>query len=124
MLEIAQVYVDKLRSWRENLSPELAWKDNNPLSVNITIAQMRALYYEVFKLVRQPFLQAVVHQTGISKENILNLANDCILGAIQSIVAFDRIGADLDRKYVPYMIEEKKRRRRLIVTNIFGTLHV
>ncbi|KAF9728474.1 hypothetical protein PMIN04_010457 [Paraphaeosphaeria minitans] len=54
------------------------------------------------------------------QRKISAIANQCIDAAIRSTVAFDRIGAPNDRPYERY---EMQRTSRLVVTNIFGTLH-
>jgi hypothetical protein len=54
------------------------------------------------------------------QRKIIRVACQCIDAAIRSTVAFDRIGAPDDSPYEGY---EMTRTARLIVTNIFGTLH-
>jgi hypothetical protein len=51
---------------------------------------------------------------------VLQVAHQCIDSAIQSTIAFDRVGDDPDAPYDHYINISKE---RLIVTNIFGTLH-
>lgn len=51
---------------------------------------------------------------------IISLASICIESAIKSTIAFDRVGAHDDS---PYEGLQSTRKTRLIVTNIFGTLH-
>ncbi|KAF2730089.1 hypothetical protein EJ04DRAFT_445911 [Polyplosphaeria fusca] len=54
------------------------------------------------------------------QQNLLQVAIQCINSAIQSTIAFDRVGMAEDAPYTPY---ETITPKRLIVTNIFGTLH-
>jgi hypothetical protein len=61
---------------------------------------------------------------------IVDLSNDqrkvikvwcqCTDSAIRSTIAFDRVGASENSSYKGY---KSKRRRRLVITNIFSTLH-
>ncbi|KAF2632999.1 hypothetical protein BU25DRAFT_471143, partial [Macroventuria anomochaeta] len=55
------------------------------------------------------------------QRSIIGVAVKCINAAIQSTIAFDRIGAAPDSKYVKF--DANARTRRLVVTNIFGTMH-
>lgn len=55
------------------------------------------------------------------QKTIIVVADKCINAAIQSTIAFDRVGAAPDSKYVKF--DATARTRRLIVTNIFGTMH-
>ena len=55
-----------------------------------------------------------------NQENIINVACQCIESAIQSTIAFDRIGAAEDSPYEGY---KSTRNTRLVLTNIFGTCH-
>lgn len=55
-----------------------------------------------------------------SQQQIVHLACQCIESAIQSTIAFDRVGAAEDS---PYEWFQSTRQTRLILTNIFGTLH-
>jgi hypothetical protein len=52
--------------------------------------------------------------------NLVDVACECINAAIQSTIAFDRIGAPEDSIYEDFILA---RPCRLVVTNIFGTLH-
>jgi len=52
--------------------------------------------------------------------NLIKVACECINAAIQSTIAFDRIGAPEDSIYEDFVLT---RPNRLVVTNIFGTLH-
>jgi hypothetical protein len=51
---------------------------------------------------------------------MMGLACLCISSAVQSTIAFDRVGAPENSPYVDY---QSTRTHRLIVTNIFGTVH-
>jgi len=55
-----------------------------------------------------------------SQQEIVGLATQCIDSAIQSTIAFDRVGAPPDSPYEGF---KSTRTTRLILTNIFGTLH-
>lgn len=55
------------------------------------------------------------------QRSIIGVAVKCINAAIQSTIAFDRVGAARDSKYVKF--DANARTRRLVVTNIFGTMH-
>lgn len=125
-----------LTRWRNILPPKLQWKDEEQPSAEINDARLRAKYYGAVYIVHRPFLRQVLDQEMGPLENqsprsdshpgtmappalarwgsdekamhdILQSAKICVGAAIQSTVAFDNI------------IE----RKRLIVTNIFGTAH-
>ncbi|KAL1643416.1 hypothetical protein SLS61_009251 [Didymella pomorum] len=55
------------------------------------------------------------------QRSIIGVAVKCINAAIQSTIAFDRVGALPGSKYVKF--DANARTRRLVVTNIFGTMH-
>ncbi|KAF2819543.1 C6 zinc finger domain-containing protein [Ophiobolus disseminans] len=55
-----------------------------------------------------------------TQEKIVEVACQCIESAIQSTIAFDRVGAPDDSPYEDY---RSTRTTRLVLTNIFGTLH-
>jgi hypothetical protein len=54
------------------------------------------------------------------QKKIIDVACTCINSAIQSTIAFDRVGADPNSPYANFA---PTRTKRLVVTNIFGTLH-
>jgi hypothetical protein len=54
------------------------------------------------------------------QRKIIEVACQCIDNAIRSTIAFDRVGAPPDSAYKDY---QSTRTRRLVLTNIFGTLH-
>jgi hypothetical protein len=62
---------------------------------------------------------AMVELTDDQKK-IIEVACKCINSAIRSTIAFDRVGAEPGSAYYYFTPTRKK---RLIVTNIFGTLH-
>ena len=64
---------------------------------------------------RGAFVDLSPHQS-----EVLRVAHECIDSAIQSTIAFDRVGADPATRYNQY---KDTPRERLILTNIFGTLH-
>ncbi|KAH5982901.1 hypothetical protein HBI68_255420 [Parastagonospora nodorum] len=51
---------------------------------------------------------------------MIKLACICIEAAVRSTIAFDRIGAPEGSRYEGY---KSTRTERLVVTNIFGTMH-
>lgn len=55
------------------------------------------------------------------QRSIVSVAVKCINAAIQSTIAFDHVGAVPGSKYVKF--DANARTRRLVVTNIFGTMH-
>ncbi|KAF1831715.1 hypothetical protein BDW02DRAFT_571770 [Decorospora gaudefroyi] len=145
-----------LKRWRNMLSPELAWKDEELPSTDINIARVRAKYYGGFYMILRPYLKLASHYveypppppgtTGASQQNsdtdhgnsassgryvqmvelteqqqrIIDIACKCIDSAIQSTIAFDRVGEEPGDTYNYFTPTRKK---RLIVTNVFGTLH-
>ncbi|PSN58572.1 hypothetical protein BS50DRAFT_580643 [Corynespora cassiicola Philippines] len=54
------------------------------------------------------------------QDKVLDVAHQCITSAIRSTIAFDRVGANPNEVYTRF---ENKRPKRLILTNIFGTIH-
>jgi hypothetical protein len=54
------------------------------------------------------------------QSSVLQVASQCISSAIQSTIAFDRVGADPNSAYNEFVDTPKE---RFVVTNIFGTLH-
>jgi hypothetical protein len=57
---------------------------------------------------------------SFERHEFYKFAHQCITGAIQSTIAFDRVGAEPGSPYEGY---RPTRTRRLILTNIFGTMH-
>jgi hypothetical protein len=130
--------VNVLEEWRKLLSPELAWSDDEYPSTDLNIARVRAKYYGGLYMVLRPYLKLVSHalefppqplgSTGDSQvvelsedqQNIIKHACQCIDSAIRSTIAFDRVGEEPGRNYQYFTPTRKK---RLVVTNIFGTLH-
>jgi hypothetical protein len=55
-----------------------------------------------------------------TQQQIVEVASQCIESAIQSTIAFDRVGAPNDSPYEGF---KSTRTTRLVLTNIFGTLH-
>lgn len=55
------------------------------------------------------------------QNSIVKVAAMCINAAIQSTIAFDRVGAAPESTYNKF--DASARTRRLVVTNIFGTMH-
>lgn len=137
---MARSHADLLATWRRLLPSELAWKDNDPPSTDINMARMRAKYYGGHYVVLRPLLFKAIHHMKLpppflsgnkstsnsimdithEDEKALRLVQDCVMSAIQSTIAFDRVGAD---EHEPYECYISQRKSRLIVPNIFGTLH-
>ncbi|PVH90302.1 hypothetical protein DM02DRAFT_636921, partial [Periconia macrospinosa] len=59
-------------------------------------------------------------ESNTQRTELIELSHQCIEAAIQSTIAFDRVGAAPDSPYEDYV---STRKGRLIVTNILGTLH-
>jgi hypothetical protein len=147
---MARSHAEVLAAWRQLLPPVLAWNDDDPPSTDINIARMRAKYYGGHYVVLRPLLFKAIHHMKLpptvsstssppmldasfqsnSRRDIVDLSTEdlkaltivqnCIESAIKSTIAFDRIGADPKSDYTNY---ESQRRSRLIVPNVFGTLH-
>ena len=125
-----------LAEWRNALPLELKWADDEPLATHINDARLRAKYYGAKYIIHRPFLRyALDHEivfdpdapnavnqaldrkntvmlpphtaAQTQKNEILESCKECVEAAMQSTVAFDSI----------------LQKRRLIVTNIFGTAH-
>jgi hypothetical protein len=146
----ARVHADILLSWRKMLPPRLAWHDDDPPSTDINIARLRAKFYGGHYMILRPFLHLAVHELDFppdfplhsrshnsspaangesigtimdlstDQSGVLTVAGHCINSAIQSTIAFDRVGADPNS---PYRLYEYDFQSRFTVTNIFGTLH-
>ncbi|KAF2785843.1 hypothetical protein K505DRAFT_368750 [Melanomma pulvis-pyrius CBS 109.77] len=67
-----------------------------------------------------PWPRRTVMNVSPEQAGVLHVAHQCVESAIQSTIAFDRVGEEAGTAYVPYVDISKE---RLIVTNIFGTLH-
>lgn len=139
---------ENLTKWRKMLPPQLQWDEKDPPATEINAARLRAKYYGGQYVILRPFLYIAVHDielpptapiSAISSQhsspaamadvNLVNLDQDqvqifeisqkCLESAIKSTIAFDRVGATGSH----YNWHEDIAPRRLIVTNIFGTLH-
>lgn len=114
-----------LKAWRDTLPPHLAWSDAEAPSTNINVARLRAKYYGGLYIVLRTSLRFAFDKLQqdphkkLDKE-IMDHVHECIESAIRSTIAFDRVGAPEDSKYFDF---QSQRRGRLILTNIFGTLH-
>ncbi|KAF1352956.1 hypothetical protein EJ07DRAFT_168669 [Lizonia empirigonia] len=93
----ATTHISILEDWRRVLPPTLAWNDDDPPATDINVARLH------------------------DQRSIIGVAAKCINAAIQSTIAFDRVGAAPGSKYVKF--DASARTRRLVVTNIFGTMH-
>jgi hypothetical protein len=125
----ALTHADILEFWRYTLTTEQAWKDTDPPSTDLNIARVRAKYYGGLYMVLRPYLKLASHELEFptrpsdlteNQKEIIGVAIKCINSAIQSTVAFDRVDADPNRPYANFA---PTRTKRLVVTNIFGTLH-
>jgi hypothetical protein len=122
----AQSIADILKRWRMTLPENLAWDDEESPSTNINIARLRAKYYGGLYMVLRTSLRFAFDSLGPEHSdrkldrNTLSLAHECVESAIRSTIAFDRVGAPEHSRYTNY---ESQRQGRLILTNIFGTLH-
>jgi hypothetical protein len=127
----AGTHRDMLKSWRMILLEELRWNDDDPPSTDLNIARLRAKFYGGQYMILRPFLFMAIHSEPKfhpehpnrlidDHEGLLAVTAECIDSAIQSTIAFDRVGCDPDSSYKKY---EDIPEDRLIVTNIFGTLH-
>ena len=128
-----------LTNWRRVLPPEMQWEDGDEPSEDINEARLRAKYYGALYIIHRPFLHYALHSpdfvnafnmsegaaedskrmerergampppalTAHDRAEIMRSAALCVEAASYSTVAFDGIC----------------HKRRLIVTNIFGTAH-
>lgn len=131
-------HVQLLAGWRNMLPAALVWDDEDPPPTDLNQARLRAKYYGGLYMMLRPYLRMATHDPGLvttphqssstarssnlseSQREIIKNAHRCIECAIKSTVAFDRVGADKDSPYQNY---QSTRTKRLVVTNIFGTLH-
>jgi hypothetical protein len=117
-----------LENWRGTLSSELAWLDDDHPSTDLNIARVRAKYYGGLYMMLRPYLKLASHELEFpsmveltdDQKKIIEVVCKCINSAIRSTIAFDRVGAKPDSAYEDFT---PTRKERLIVTNIFGTLH-
>ncbi|KAI8938994.1 hypothetical protein NX059_004838 [Plenodomus lindquistii] len=140
----AKVHIDVLESWKRTLPPVLDWNDGDLPPTDLNLARLRAKYYGGLYMMLRPYLriashvlefppapatanqynseEAHVHMVDLTEDQqkIIEIACKCIESAVRSTIAFDRVGAEPDSAYTGY---QSKRTKRLIVTNIFGTLH-
>jgi hypothetical protein len=124
----AGTYLETLEEWRQLLSPTLAWEDDDLPATNLNVAHLRARYYSSVYMILRPCLQIAVHTTDFpsdsaevsDQQSIIQMAAKCIKGAIKSTIAFDRVGAESDSPYEGFKCT---RTQRLVVTNIFSTMH-
>ena len=129
-------FMETLRGWRKALPAELVWEDSEEPSSDINAARLRGKYYGAAYIIHRPFLRyALEHDlfadmdppntasqphsrkngimappntsAQVQRDEILSSCKACIEAARRSTTAFDGV----------------INRRRLIVTNIFGTAH-
>lgn len=118
--------VDIVKDWRGHLPPMLAWDDGDPPATDLNVARLRAKVYGALYVVLRPALFVALEKaresptSNAQSTELSDLAYQCVEAAIQSTIAFDRVGAPPDSPYNDYI---STRTGRLIVTNIFGTLH-
>ncbi|KAJ6192794.1 hypothetical protein J3E72DRAFT_443075 [Bipolaris maydis] len=146
----ALTHVGVLENWRKLLSPELAWDDSEYPSTDLTLHYYGGLYMMLRPYLKlashvlefpppppgstgasqhnspspygQPLTNRNVQMVELSEDQqkIIKVACQCINSAIHSTIAFDRVGEEPGSKYQYFTPTRKK---RLVVTNIFGTLH-
>jgi hypothetical protein len=147
VLSKSQHYLHTLESWKKSLQADLAWDDSAVQSTIRNVARMRAEYYRALYMVLLPCLQAAIAlglprkdrkfncSTSVHTEEYIDVqmaepkrhhakmfdyACICINAAVQSTTAFDRVGASDDSAYSG---RESTRTQRLVLPNIFGTMH-
>ncbi|KAH6503157.1 hypothetical protein HBI55_024620 [Parastagonospora nodorum] len=146
-------HMEVLRSWKSMLLGQLQWNDTDPPSTDRNHARLRAKYYGGLYMMLRPYLRLAVltewppshqrqphtwtHQSSPAvnggmdraapivdltpdQKEMIKLACICIEAAIRSTIAFDRIGAPEGSRYEDY---KSTRTERLVLTNIFGTMH-
>ena len=126
-----------LVTWRSILPEGMRWRDTDMMSSDINEARMRGKYYGARYIIHRPFLHYALHsqhsaspgnffysnaernrasmgpplsgsmQSEAAQREILKSAQICVQMAMYSTEAFDGIAL----------------KRRLVVTNIFGTAH-
>jgi hypothetical protein len=123
----ARIHAQILLAWRQLLPKHLAWKDEDPPSPDLNVARLRAKFYGGYYMILRPFLYIALHNIPYrvdhadhERPDVLSVAQECVGAAIQSTIAFDNVGAADPQAYRRYIDIPKK---RLLVTNIFGTLH-
>jgi hypothetical protein len=145
----ANYHIKVIGSWRGVLPGELKWLDTEDPATDLNIARLRAKYYGGLYMILRSYLRVASQQIefppGHGSEDdatdedsepvsrnaqmvdlsgdqraIVEVACQCIDAAIQSTIAFDRVGAKEGSAYNDY---KSTRRGRLVLTNIFGTLH-
>jgi hypothetical protein len=120
----AQIHGEVLEAWRNLLPKHLAWGDDDPPATDLNVARLRAKFYGGYYMILRPFLYIALHDLQFQADpqlpDVLNVAKRCVEAAIQSTIAFDNVGAADPYAYKRYVDISKK---RLLVTNIFGTLH-
>ncbi len=124
-----------LERWRRVLPLVLAWNDEDPPATDLNIARLRAKYYGGLYVILRPYLRIAIDIFEPSSQQnspaatadltedqrkVIEVACQCIDAAIRSTIAFDRVGAEPDSPYGEFW---STRTKRLVVTNIFGTLH-
>jgi hypothetical protein len=97
--------------------PPIAWSSqaNSPAGVNSPTGNGNSAGTPTNSNWNRSLMNVSTEHAGV-----LQVAQQCIDSAIQSTIAFDRVGVDTNTPYEYYVGTSKE---RLIVTNIFGTLH-
>jgi len=140
----AEVHIEILQSWKRTLPPILDWKDSDLPPTDLNLARLRAKYYGGLYMMLRPYLRIAIHvlefppapatanqhnsdephvhmvDLSEDQQKIIEIACQCIESAVRSTIAFDCVGAEPGSVYTGY---QSQRTKRLIVTNIFGTLH-
>lgn len=150
--ERANFHIECIGTWRFRLPPALQWKDTDAPTTDLNLARLRAKYYGAVYMISRSYLRIAAqhlqfppgygHVSEVDdatyedpksvsrnaqmvdlspdQREMVNLASTCIDAAIQSTIAFDRVGAAEGSGYSDY---RSTRKDRLVLTNIFGTLH-
>ncbi|KAG9231951.1 hypothetical protein BJ875DRAFT_99840 [Amylocarpus encephaloides] len=124
----ARLYIRNVEAFEENISdismfaPKMQWKDSDGYARTILSARLRAKYYGAQVITYRPFVLRVlkensndlsVHKDPIDdpevNRKVLEFARMCIRATINSTSAFWGLGTP--------------GKRRLIVTNVWGTAH-
>jgi hypothetical protein len=126
-----------LANWKAKLPPSLDWHGDDEPSTKPHVARLRALYHHTLYLTLRPCLQAVlalrwepnyygsrldVEKAGLSSKQMemFKFACVCIKATVQGTIAFDRVGAPHHSSHTKY---DSMHTQRLVVDNIFGTMH-
>jgi hypothetical protein len=123
-LEVQCLFIDHAKEqarlfqeWRSELPSNLAWMDQDPLARDVSIAYVRAKYYQSLYTILQPVLRIAI-QTQTRQRGIVELSSLCVDAASQCILAYDNV-------CVPICSSNpcsETPRSRLVLPNIVATL--